>query len=65
MTSQDRQAGNVGRHVPKELQIGGCVPGLLDAYVLEVIAHELTNARAAVNVGNDLQQKVRLLHASP
>ena len=31
-------------------------------YVLEVVAHELADPRAAVDVRDDLQEEVRLLH---
>src|SRR5215831_15683351 len=55
----DRQLGDRGQRMRGQCQSRGAGPGALQRNVLEMVFHELAHARAAVDVGDDLQQEIR------
>src|SRR5581483_7090043 len=58
-----RQPCDIRQRVREQAERGGAGPGLLQGDVLEMVAHELADPRAAVDMGNDLENEVRHLHA--
>src|SRR5215831_20323736 len=46
----------------KQAKRGRAGPGLLQGNILQMIAHEFANPRAAIDMRNDLQNEVRDLH---
>ena len=59
---QHRQGGDRCQRVVEQLQRRRPCPGAVDGDVAAPVAHDLADARRAVDVRNDLQQEARRLH---
>jgi putative ABC transport system permease protein len=57
---QHRQPGHVSHHMRTEIECGRRRPGLLEHDIGEVIADQFANARAGVDMRNDLDREIRL-----
>jgi hypothetical protein len=56
---QHRQLGDRGQSVRVQVERRRAGPGALHGHVLEIIAHQLADPRAAVDMRDDLEQEVR------
>jgi hypothetical protein len=55
-----RKLGHKRERVMPQLESRGPGPGALDPHVLEVVSHQLADARSPVHMGDDLERVVRL-----